>query len=537
MLSRTNRLRISTKLTLVNAAILVCILVLTSLLTVAGIYFAVYHQAEVELASSIGHTLHQLESTDPADDFPDGPPGGPGGPPGPRPEPGEEPGDADALAADANKDAASSQGARHQRRRPPEMENRKPLPGFVPALWHEGALLPGVVLRVTDADGDVLFDSAEHYPSLEEVETHIEPDPPFWANKSMKVVVLDNFYMYYEKVSITRNGKSYELHFLRMITAERQFLQMLQNGLLLTNGIGLLIALLAGYFVSRRTLTPIRTITQAARAIEITDLGRRIPVPLVEDELSELVETFNLMLDRLQAGFEQQRRFVSDASHELRTPVTVIRGYSDLLSRWGREDPTALDEGIAAIRSEAEDMQQLIEKLLFLARADQKRQVLHRDRIDLQAMIAEVAKQTKLVAKQHTVTLLANDAAVCNGDAIMLKQMLRVFIENSLKYTPAGGTITISSVREGNMLRVVVADTGIGIAPENQQKVFERFFRVDSARTKVDGGPGGTGLGLAIARWIADAHSIELSLTSELGKGTRIQLRIPLAAPVPVKDV
>jgi len=492
MLSRINRLRISTKLTLVNAAILVCILALTSLMTIMGIYFSVYHQAEVDLGSSISHTLKQLGSTDPADDL--------SPPPGPPP------------------------GHSAMNREP-----RRPFPpGFIPALWHEGALMPGVVLRVTDESGTVLFDSAEQYPSLDEVTSHIEANPPFWANKGMKVVVLDNFYMYYEKVNVTRGGKNYELHFLRMITAERQFLQMLQNGLLLTNGIGLIIALLAGYFISRRTLKPIRTITQAARAIEVTDLSRRIPAPPVQDELSELVETFNLMLDRLQKGFEQQRRFVSDASHELRTPVTVIRGYSDLLSRWGREDPTALDEGIAAIRSEAEDMQELIEKLLFLARADQKRQVLHRDRIDLQAMVADIVKQTRLVAGQHTVTLLANDAAFGRGDAVMLKQMLRVFLENSLKYTPDGGTITVSSVREGSRLRLIIADTGIGIAPENQQKVFERFFRVDSVRTKLAGDPSGSGLGLAIAHWIAEAHDIELSLSSELGKGTRVQLRIPL---------
>jgi signal transduction histidine kinase len=263
-------------------------------------------------------------------------------------------------------------------------------------------------------------------------------------------------------------------------------------------------------------------------------MDKRIAVPPARDELAELAETFNHMLDGLEGGFEQQKRFVSDASHELRTPVTVILGYSDLLSRWGRSDESVLDEGISSIRSEAENMQQLIEKLLFLARADQNRQVLHKENIELSELLADIIKKMKLVTKDHTVELLQNDDGMIYGDLVTVRQMFRIFLDNSTKYTPKGGRIVVVSQKvtnaQGSFMEVDLSDNGIGIAKEDQQKVFERFYRVDTSRTKVQGGVSGTGLGLSIASWIAEQHGIEISLTSELGEGTTIHLRIPLCS-------
>ena len=174
-------------------------------------------------------------------------------------------------------------------------------------------------------------------------------------------------------------------------------------------------------------------------------------------------------------------------------------------------------------------MQQLIEKLLFLARADQKRQVLHKESIELSELIADVMKKMELVTKDHHVELLANEDGMIYGDLVTMRQMLRIFLDNSTKYTPEGGHITVSSKRSANgkFMQVDLSDDGLGIAPENQQKVFERFYRVDTSRTKAQG-VSGTGLGLSIASWIAEQHDIEISLTSELGKGTTIHLRIPV---------
>ena len=503
-LRRVCNVRISTRLTLLYAAILACVLMFTSIVTAIGVYFSLYHQAEIEMEISVKHIMQEIDSGArfdfrkplPARAHP-----GPGMPPE-----GEETGKKQEF----------------------HMDEAKPDFPIEESIMRRDPLMPGVVLRITDEDGQVVFETDSHYPSIEAVEENALKNPPFWANKSMLVSVIKNMHLYYEKLSFEQNGHMYTLHFFKLITAERHFLTMLQEFLLLTNLLGLVIALFAGYFISRRILRPIRTLTKTAQQLEVTDLSRRIEIPPVKDELSELALTFNHMLDRIQLGFEQQRRFVSDASHELRTPVTVIRGYSDMLSRWGRQDEQALDEGISAIRSEAEDMQELIEKLLFLARADQNRQVLHKETFNLADIVGDVAKKIKLIAKTHSVELLRNEDGMVFVDAVTIKQMMRIFLENSLKYTPEGGHLTISSYQLGAEMCLELADDGIGIAKENQKKVFDRFYRVDSSRTKAEGGVGGTGLGLSIARWIAEQHGIRIALESELGKGTKITLYLPI---------
>lgn len=460
------RLRISTKITILYAAILMVVLILSSVVTGLGVYFSFYHQAEVEIGMSMQHLVEDFSS------------------------------------------------GRAQN----------------PAFWRKSPVMPGVVLRVTDLTGQMVYQNDDHYPSIETIEANEIGNPPFWADQNMKVSELRNFSIYHAKMTLDYQGQIYQVHFFRTITAEKNFLATLQRFLFITTLVGCFMALVVGYFVSRRILSPIRDMTDSARVIEVSQLGRRLEVPQTRDELAVLAETFNHMLDRLERGFEQQKRFVSDASHELRTPVTVILGYSDLLSRWGREDAKVLDEGIASIRSEAENMQELIEKLLFLARADQKRQVLHKEILDMGQLLSEVMGKMKLVTKTHSVELLETCEGLVCGDKVILRQLLRIFLENSIKYTPQGGHITALArqMPDARTLEIVLADDGIGIAQEDQKKIFERFYRVDSSRTKGTGA-GGTGLGLSIAKWIAEQHDIIISMDSALGKGTRIHLLVPLA--------
>jgi signal transduction histidine kinase len=507
-LQRFYRMRISVRLTLIYGSIMCCVLLFTSLATGFGIYFSLYHEAEVEMGISIDNVARCLHEDDHTEIIGQVPENNLPGHPGPE-----------SLPDDMAKSPAEN-----------SKQDKKLEVEAVPS--RDDVLMPGVVLRVTNETGRIVYETDKHYPSIQTVENHLS-NIPIWftSNDAMKIASIRNMFISYETMDFEYDGHIYTMHFFKTITAERQFLQMLQRFLILTNVLGLLIALLVGHFMSRRILKPIRTMTATARKIEVSDLGRRLEVPPSNDELTELAQTFNLMLDRLQQGFEQQRRFVSDASHELRTPVTVIRGYSDMLSRWGRQDSEALDEGIAAIRSEAEDMQELIEKLLFLARADQKRQVLHKEFTEMQELVADVAKKMRVIAKKHEVKLLSNAAGTAYVDSVTIKQMMRVFLENAMKYTPPGGHITIASRRipDSNLLCLEIADDGIGIAKKDQAKIFERFFRVDSARTKEQGGVGGTGLGLSIAKWIAVQHGIEIGIDSDLGKGTKIILKVPLA--------
>ena len=171
-------------------------------------------------------------------------------------------------------------------------------------------------------------------------------------------------------------------------------------------------------------------------------------------------------------------------------------------------------------------MQQLIEKLLFLARADQKRQAVNKEEVDFAELLADTMEKMQTVTTSHEVTLGRNDSAVVDGDPVLLRQLLRIFLENSRKYTPTGGHIHAYSVLAPDHSAVIVTltDDGIGIAPEHLDRIFDRFYRVDSSRTKETGG---SGLGLSIARWIAERHDIKITLRSELDEGTTVTLTIP----------
>ena len=516
MVSRIKSLRISVKLTLVYAVLMAVLLLATTACTAVGLYYTQYHQVERELSFSIRYVIEQLGThygtveEDATASLPLPPQAdmgkkGHGG-----------------MGHDAVKHNGAFGGMSGGRRYIMQQEAESS-----PQL--DFGLMPGVFLKITDAQGDIVYDSDRYSPLLQMLKAHIRENPPFWANPNFKVVETGNFVIYYKEVPILLDGTGYTLHFFKTITSENRLLAVIQNLLLAEMLFGIVIALILGYFISCRMLKPVRELTATAKSIEISDLGTRIQVSPARDELSELAETFNRMLERIQKGFKQQQQFVSDASHELRTPVTVIKGYSQMLSRWGQKDPETLREGLEAISSEAEDMQELIEKLLFLARADQKRQIIHKEPLDMQALVKDVFKKLQLTDTQHEYQLAVNAGAAVLADKVTMKQMLRIFLENAMKYTPAGGRISVSSrVVQDRLLELTIADTGIGIAPEDQEKIFRRFYRADSSRTRDAGTPGGTGLGLSIAKWIAEEHGIKISVESELGAGTKFILSIPV---------
>ena len=284
--------------------------------------------------------------------------------------------------------------------------------------------------------------------------------------------------------------------------------------------IGLIFALIAGYVVSSRILKPIRDVTAAAQTIEAQKMDERLAIGKAKDEVTELADTFNHMLDRLQESFKQQQRFISDASHELRTPVTVIMGYADMLKRWGADDKELLDEGITTIHSEAQNMQGLIEELLFLARADQNEQTLIKAPVELSEIIEEAA--AKAATQNRTVEILINDVGEIFADKDAISKMLRIFIDNAIKYSD--GTVRIMSRRERSSMRVSIEDNGVGIAKEHHEKIFERFYRVDKARTTSPDEKTTAGLGLAIAKAICEQNGWKISCESEKGK-TKFMVR------------
>ncbi len=301
--------------------------------------------------------------------------------------------------------------------------------------------------------------------------------------------------------------------------------------LITASGIGFLIAVFLTVIVGssslKKMLKPIDNMISTARSVSAKDLQARLNVVDSHDELKELAETFNEMLDRIQLSYEQQNQFVSDASHELRTPISVIQGYANLLQRWGKEDREVLDEAVNAIKNESENMKSLVEKLLLLARTDRDGQQLEKSTFSLNELIEEVLKETKLIDTEHQIIseTAANKAPVTLiADRSLIKQALRIFIDNSIKHTLPGGTIRINGYLSDNRVKLTVEDNGIGIAKEDLPFIFNRFYKCDKSRTRE---AGGTGLGLSIAKWIIEKHQGHIKVESTLNKGTQIIISLP----------
>ena len=242
-------------------------------------------------------------------------------------------------------------------------------------------------------------------------------------------------------------------------------------------------------------------------------------------DLAGLQDAINGLLERMQEAYMQQARFVSDASHELRTPIAVIQGYAGMLDRWGKQDEKILDESISAIKSEAAYMSKLVEQLLFLARGDTGRNRMEFRPLELSQLVEEVCEDSRLIDPKHDWRADVRDAAPCVGDWDLLKQCARILADNALKYTPEGGTIWLRAYLNGRGEPCMeVQDTGIGISGEDMQHVFDRFYRSDPARTRQSGG---TGLGLSIAKWIVERHGGHFELLSREGLGTRMTVCLP----------
>lgn len=248
-----------------------------------------------------------------------------------------------------------------------------------------------------------------------------------------------------------------------------------------------------------------------------------------DKELKGLELAVNNLIDRMRESFRQQSRFVSDASHELRTPISVIQGYVNMLDRWGKEDETILAEGIEAIKHESEHMSSLVEQLLFLARSDSGRQKLVSEKISLNELMNEVYEESVMIDSEHVYTFQEPasqdpEQVFILGDPTMLKQTMRILADNARKYTKKNDEIMFAVGVQGEECFFSVQDTGIGMIEQDISHIFERFYRSDEVR---NGSIGGSGLGLSIAKWIVDKHRGHFEILSREGLGTRIIVWLP----------
>lgn len=293
--------------------------------------------------------------------------------------------------------------------------------------------------------------------------------------------------------------------------------------------IALAVSLAGGWFLAGRALRPVDKITLAAQRIAAGDLSQRLSMPTAHDEIGRLAATFNNMIGRLDTSFRQIRQFTSDASHELRTPLTVMKGETDLVLR----RPRLLDDYKSVLESNLEEidrMTRIVDELLFLSRADMGEVRVESMPVAMESLVEDIHRQAKLLAQDRNIEVLLGTVmpVVVQGDDLRLRELLLNLVENAMKYSHPDGKVEIALLNDGREARLSVTDHGIGIAPADHKKIFQRFFRTDVARGHTKKG---TGLGLAICSWIAELHKGRVEVKSDLGQGSTFTVVLPLAPP------
>ncbi len=281
----------------------------------------------------------------------------------------------------------------------------------------------------------------------------------------------------------------------------------------------------AVYLIAKTTLVSASKLSDRVNKMTLQNIhSNRLDPDATEEELQELAVGINRMLDRMEEAYESQKQFVSEASHELRTPITVLQGYSAMLRRWGAKDSEVLAESVEAIESEAKSMQDLVDKLLFLSRHERKKLPFAKVRFDMAEVVRELEKEFSYMTEERVFECPVCESVSVYGDRQMLKQALRVFVDNAVKYTGKGDRISVFCRNKSGACEIVVEDTGIGMKKEELEGIFTRFFRADTVRGKnIDG----HGLGLSIARLIVDGHAGKITIRTQYTKGSSFCVMLP----------
>jgi len=332
---------------------------------------------------------------------------------------------------------------------------------------------------------------------------------------------------------VQARGSPYALIVLRSLHDQEDLLERASYALIIAVPLALLLASIGGYFLARKSLAPVVRMSATAARIGAANLHERLPVANEHDELGGLASVINALLARLDTSFEQQRRFMADASHELRTPIAILRSEAEVALSEPDTSNAELRESVAIFRDETKRLTGIVEDLFMLARADAGQYKLTPKEFYLDELVGEVARAVRTLAAEKDLTLRTNatEEMPFRGDENLLRRLLLNLVDNAIKHTPRGGAVTISSKREAQSYMITVSDTGRGIPAEAQPHIFERFYRADSARSRAeDEGASltsGAGLGLSIARWIAEAHDGTLELIRSSEAGSVFQLILP----------
>ena len=337
-----------------------------------------------------------------------------------------------------------------------------------------------------------------------------------------------NKYFVFKVSRVIKNYK-FNIYTLKNVTNENKIYKRLEYLVILFTIIGVVITIIVSKIMSRRILKPINNVIKTAKSISTDDWSKRIEIPKEEDELQNLTLIINEMLDRLETSFENQKKFVSDASHELRTPLAIIKGYAEIIRKRGTTDIDIFVESIDSIISETDNMRNLIQKLLFLAKGEITKINTKFVDIDANEMVHQIHSDTVVSTKTHKFHLEMGEDYKIKGDETLLQQAIRALIENAAKYSEPNTNIYIKSFIKDGFGRISIRDEGVGISDEDAKRIFDRFYRVDLSRTKATGG---TGLGLAIVKRIVEIHNGKIEVDSKMNEGTEISIVLPIGDAV-----
>jgi heavy metal sensor kinase len=384
---------------------------------------------------------------------------------------------------------------------------------------HSGLSSADELMQIADAQGNWLYRSRSLVSH--EIPLPHEERPTIYTDRFAGLVLRVRS----EWVSV--GGQRFSLQVAAPMHEFREAVEHFRSLLIVAVPFLLICATAGGYFLSRRALAPVQRIIDATDKIGATNLSSRLVVPGTGDELQRLSETLNNMLSRIEGAFQRVAQFTADASHELRTPLAILRTRTELALRRPRSEGE-YREVLGQLLHGLERGSVLVERLMLLARADSGDPILQHERVQLDVILRSVCEQGATLAAAKNLRFqaqLSPQDMPIEGDVDFLERLFLILIDNAIKYTAPEGEIVLSTQVEGSAVVVSVSDSGIGISEADLPHVFERFYRVDKARSRESGG---AGLGLAIGRWIAQAHHGDIGVESSLGKGTVFRVRLPL---------
>ncbi|HYL87108.1 MAG TPA: ATP-binding protein [Candidatus Angelobacter sp.] len=396
------------------------------------------------------------------------------------------------------------------------------------------------VYAIVDANGKVIMSSLADLPANP---PRNSPPPDLLESASFQkfLSAAAREDRYFGKVDGRRNGyrafarrfsargNNYALVILRSLHPQEEMLEEVTATFAWVIPIAILLASGGGYFLARKSLAPVVAMSSQAGRIGAANLHERLAIQNERDELGHLASSFNSLLDRLSESFERQRRFMADASHELRTPVAILRGEAEVALSQQQRSLEEYRESLSVLHHEAERLTHIVEDLFTLTRADAGQYPLQPRDFYLEELIGECVHSARTLALGKKISLTFDGAAESpiHADESLLRRMILNLLDNAIKYTSEGGHVTITCERQGDVYALCVTDTGAGIPAELQPRIFERFFRADKARSRSESNGGGAGLGLAISRWIAEAHQGRLELTRSDDTGSTFTAYLP----------